>query len=217
MTGRLLCCRVWRAWQKRSRISLQKVRHSAHHPAQEIPPTSHSPPPSWRECQHWTQNRRWPCPLQQQLDSIPIQRHIYTGTSQEKLQRHVYFTLNQPGLPCRETVLSHLSMTSCDIHGFKPVPGGPYRRMRCHGWRLPVKRWGKVCGRNTASRSSCLASSRPATPLSCRLPGATNISSITPCLLPRGSIYMVRGSMERRNIIPLVQLVSLGNTNSAYK
>ena len=44
-----------------------------------------------------------------------------------------------------------------------PVPGGPYSRMPLHGLRLPVKSWGNLMGRITASLSASFAVARPAT------------------------------------------------------
>jgi hypothetical protein len=44
-----------------------------------------------------------------------------------------------------------------------PVPGGPYRRIPFQGVRLPVKRWGNLIGRMTASLRDSLAAERPAT------------------------------------------------------
>mmetsp|Transcript_16391 Transcript_16391/g.40867 ORF Transcript_16391/g.40867 Transcript_16391/m.40867 type:complete len:209 (+) Transcript_16391:1154-1780(+) len=44
-----------------------------------------------------------------------------------------------------------------------PVPGGPYSRMPLQGLRLPVKNWGNLTGRMTASFRASLAPSSPAT------------------------------------------------------
>lgn len=44
-----------------------------------------------------------------------------------------------------------------------PVPGGPYSRIPRHGVRLPVKRWGNLIGKITASLRESLAPSKPAT------------------------------------------------------
>ena len=48
-----------------------------------------------------------------------------------------------------------------------PVPGGPYSRMPLQGLRLPVKNWGNLTGRMTASFRASLAPSRPATSSHC--------------------------------------------------
>mmetsp|Transcript_37266 Transcript_37266/g.97712 ORF Transcript_37266/g.97712 Transcript_37266/m.97712 type:complete len:214 (+) Transcript_37266:567-1208(+) len=44
-----------------------------------------------------------------------------------------------------------------------PVPGGPNRRMPFHASRFPLKKWGYLIGRITASSSAALASVSPAT------------------------------------------------------
>jgi hypothetical protein len=44
-----------------------------------------------------------------------------------------------------------------------PVPGGPYSKIPFHGVRFPVKRWGNLIGRMTASFKEFFAASRPAT------------------------------------------------------
>lgn len=44
-----------------------------------------------------------------------------------------------------------------------PVPGGPYSKMPRQGCLLPVKRWGNLIGRITASLIASFAPSNPAT------------------------------------------------------
>ena len=44
-----------------------------------------------------------------------------------------------------------------------PVPGGPYNKMPLHGFRFPLKRWGNLMGRMTASFNASFACSSPAT------------------------------------------------------
>jgi hypothetical protein len=44
-----------------------------------------------------------------------------------------------------------------------PVPGGPYSKIPLQGVRLPVKSWGNLMGRMTASFNASFACTRPAT------------------------------------------------------
>lgn len=44
-----------------------------------------------------------------------------------------------------------------------PVPGGPYNKIPCHGFRLPVNKCGNLIGKITASFKDSLAFSKPAT------------------------------------------------------